>query len=214
MSRGAYGRKEKCPICEKNRSERGMIAGICDSCWFENLALPSYAKAQVKFAILCALFEKDNNQYNDTLVDRAEYAEILEGIPMDIIRLGMLIMGEGEKELFREEKEKIESWRKSPNAICLVYAFLGKETDREFKKLWNEKPLPRKYARDNKYMPIQKGNGEHIPCLQIGEILHNPPMWPDSKEIKIGSSFYFQSRRYASETIEDAQLRVGFCSLR
>ena len=197
MERGAYSRKEKCPICEKQRSERGMIAGICDSCWLENLALPSYAKSQVKFAIQCALFEKDNNQYNDTLVDRAEYAEILEGIPMDIIRLGMLMMGG--KEIAGKEKRKLELWRKSPNAICLEYAFLGKEVDREFKKLWNEKPLARKYARDSKYIPIQKGNGEHIPCLQIGDILHNPPMWSEEKKRGIGESFYFQSRRYAME---------------
>ena len=199
MERGAYGRKEKCPICGKYRSERGMIAGICDSCWFENLALPSYAKSQVKFAIQCALFEKDNTQYNDTVVDRAEYAEILECIPMNIIRIGMLIVGG--KELAGEEKEEIESWRKSPDAICLEYAFLGKEVDREFKKLWNEKPLARKYARyASKYIPIQKGNGEHIPCLQIGDILHNPPMWEEKIVKELPDSFmWFQSRRYATE---------------
>ena len=174
-----------------------MIAGICDSCWFENLALPQYAKAQVKFAIQCALFEKDNNQYNDTVVDRAEYAEILEGIPMDIIRIGMLIMGG--KEIEGKEKKKLEHWRKSPNAICLEYAFLGKEVDREFKKLWCEKPLTRKYARDNKYMPMPKPNGEHIPCLQIGDILHNPPMWEEKVVKELPDSFCFQSRRYATE---------------
>ncbi len=197
MERGAYSRKEKCPICEKQRSERGMLAGICDSCWFENLALPNYAKSQVKFAIQCALFEKDNTQYNDTVIDRAEYAEILEGIPMDIIRIGMLIMGG--KAIGGKEKTKLNSWRKSPNAICLEYAFLGKEVDREFKKLWNEKPLPRKYAKDSKYVAMPKGNGEHIPSLQFTEMISNPPHWGEKTVKELPDSFYFQSRRYNTE---------------